>query len=609
MRLLLRLGQQRELRRSRRDSMVLYRAPQLLAEGPSRLQELLGNLAVVLASSRVTPAMLEGFTVPLPSGSLRPRPLAASMFFHLAALVVLANLVPLLGPRPATAEELAALRNRKITWYYYDHELPSISPNEPDGGEKPSERGGQRPAPSPLGAAAWRSQQVITSNPPQPDNARQTIVQPEAPDIRIPHDVRLPNVVMWASQPQKPTLKFLPAPKLHVQQTPPLLLPPDIVRPLPPVDLVKRDVAQLKLPQLGVTAIEPPVPQVPNLERRLSDLKIASSKALVQSPQLAVPPATTAPATQANATSTDGAASGGARLPAPPQVATGTSIGALGQLIALGIDPASPGGEISVPVGNRSGSFSIAPSGKAPGTPAGLLAGLEGGGAGGPASAGEGAGRGPARQLAEIRLPSLSISGGIRPPSASLGPIVTGPPPSPPPPPPPVPRRLANPNLVSALVARAMRPTTRLPDWKSRDRRSEQGFLYGKKVYTVYINMPNLSSQSGSWIMRFSELGERAAGVREPELAAPVALRKVDPGYHPGAMREGIEGTVVLYAVIHQDGKVDSVRVVRSVDPRLDKSAVKALLRWEFQPATRNGHPVELEALVQIPFTLSAKAF
>ena len=62
-----------------------------------------------------------------------------------------------------------------------------------------------------------------------------------------------------------------------------------------------------------------------------------------------------------------------------------------------------------------------------------------------------------------------------------------------------------------------------------------------------------------------------------------MALRKVDPGYDPGAVREGVEGTVVLYAVIHQDGKVDSVRVVRSLHPRLDENAVQALLRWQFQ--------------------------
>ncbi len=614
MRIFLRLVSRPKLGGARRDALVLYPAPRLLVERSSRLAELLGNLAAALAPSRVTPAMLEGFKVPLRRGSMRPRSLASSWLFHLAALVVLGNLLPLLGQ--PSAEELAALRKQKITWYYYDHELPAISPEAPDGREKPSERGGQPPAASPLGVTARTSRQVITSNPPRPDNARQTIVQPESPNIRISEDVPLPNVVMWASQPQKPTLQYLLAPKVRAQQAPRLLLPTDIAPLRPPVDLARRDLSKLKLPQLGVAAIKPPVPEmpnpvpeVPNMERPTSDLKIAASEALVQKPQLAVPPATTAPVTQAKPES---AASERSAPPSPPQLASAGNSGALERLIALGIDPAPPSGEISVPPGNRAGSFSIGPSGKVPGTPAGSPAGLEGGGAGGPAPAGEGTGQGPARQLADIRVPGISISGGIQPPSASLGPIVSGPPPSPPPPPAPptpAPARPANPNVIAALVARATRPTVGLPEWGTGDRRAAQGFLYSKRVYTVYINMPNLSSQSGSWIMRFSELGAPVPRVNEPELTAPVALRKVDPGYDPGAVREGVEGTVVLYAVIHQDGKVDSVRVVRSLHPRLDENAVQALLRWQFRPATRDGHPVKLEALVQIPFTLGPKPF
>ena len=351
---------------ARRDALVLYPAPRLLVERSSRLAELLGNLAAALAPSRVTPAMLEGFTVPLRRGSVRPRSLASSWLFYLAALVVLGNLLPLLGQ--PSAEELAALRKQKITWYYYDHELPSISPEAPDGGEKPSERGGQPPAASPLGVTARTSRQVITSNPSRPDNARQTIVQPESPNIRISEDVPLPNVVMWASQPQKPTLQYLLAPKVRAQQAPRLLLPTDIAPPIPPVDLARRDLSKLKLPQLGVAAIKPPVPEmpnpvpeVPNMERPVSDLKIAASEALVRKPQLAVPPATTAPVTQAKPASADRER---AAPPSPPQLAAAADSGALERLIALGIDPAPPSGEISVPRGTGLAASASVPRGR-----------------------------------------------------------------------------------------------------------------------------------------------------------------------------------------------------------------------------------------------------
>jgi len=37
-------------------------------------------------------------------------------------------------------------------------------------------------------------------------------------------------------------------------------------------------------------------------------------------------------------------------------------------------------------------------------------------------------------------------------------------------------------------------------------------------------------------------------------------------------------------------------------DDRLDEYARMALSRWRFRPATRNGNPVALQAVVMIPF-------
>jgi len=115
------------------------------------------------------------------------------------------------------------------------------------------------------------------------------------------------------------------------------------------------------------------------------------------------------------------------------------------------------------------------------------------------------------------------------------------------------------------------------------------------------LNMPNLTSAGGSWIVRFAELTETHTG---GELTAPVALTKVDPAYPQELMRDRIEGTVTVYAVIHSDGTVGEVKVLRGVDDRLDANAMSALSHWKFRPATKNGAPVELEAVVQIPFVL-----
>jgi len=67
-------------------------------------------------------------------------------------------------------------------------------------------------------------------------------------------------------------------------------------------------------------------------------------------------------------------------------------------------------------------------------------------------------------------------------------------------------------------------------------------------------------------------------------------------------IRENVAGTVILYAVIRADGTVGDVRVLRSVEERLDRYATQALLQWRFQPAMKNGVAIDVEATFQVPF-------
>jgi TonB family protein len=131
---------------------------------------------------------------------------------------------------------------------------------------------------------------------------------------------------------------------------------------------------------------------------------------------------------------------------------------------------------------------------------------------------------------------------------------------------------------------------------------AEERQVFGdRKSYSMVLNMPNLNSGGGSWVIRFAELKESVAAAAG-QLVAPEATHKVDPGYPMELMRENVKGTVTLYAVIHSDGHVSDVRVLNSPDDRLDGFAEAALTRWEFRPALKNGVPVALEAVVKIPF-------
>jgi len=47
---------------------------------------------------------------------------------------------------------------------------------------------------------------------------------------------------------------------------------------------------------------------------------------------------------------------------------------------------------------------------------------------------------------------------------------------------------------------------------------------------------------------------------------------------------------------------VDSIQLVKGVDEQLDANSITAFSQWKFEPATREGQPVPLEAIVHIPF-------
>jgi TonB family protein len=128
----------------------------------------------------------------------------------------------------------------------------------------------------------------------------------------------------------------------------------------------------------------------------------------------------------------------------------------------------------------------------------------------------------------------------------------------------------------------------------------------GRAVYMMAIQMQNITSYSGSWMVWFAE-HEALPGAAPLEMRPPDPLHKVDPKYIADAVLERVEGTVRLSAVIRKDGHVDSVEVLKHLDDRLDKSAEEALAKWRFQPALRDGTPVDVDAVFEIPFRLAPR--
>ena len=84
----------------------------------------------------------------------------------------------------------------------------------------------------------------------------------------------------------------------------------------------------------------------------------------------------------------------------------------------------------------------------------------------------------------------------------------------------------------------------------------------------------------------------------------PKRLIHVTPIYPPIAIAARKEGTVILEALISEDGTVRDVRVLRP-EPVFEQAAIAAVRQWRFSPTLLNGEPVPVVMTVTVGFTLN----
>jgi TonB family protein len=448
----------------------------------------------------------------------------------------------------------------EVIYYTKADLLPLISPPKPKAPERPAPRPEASRIPVKV---AFHPAQTIVSKPAAPDNRRQTILQPDVPRLQPLAEVHVPNMIRWTAPsvpaPVVPTEIRRPASKPAV--APPVIPVERVVPSLPNPEALRLDASAI--PTVPVASVKAPRLPVP--------VRIASTRS--------APPSVPAPVSKQSVER------GVPELPTAPAGGVDTNLSFLPNLVAISVAPAPPARDVVLPTGNRAGEFTASPDGIGEES-TGIIS-LSGA----IATTGSGESALPGDQSADFQVPGLSITGGI--PSGGAATL-----------------RGTDPGAdLRRLMASVSRPTlTPIPSLApvSTDAAPlESEFFGARRVYTVYMNMPNLTSAAGSWVLRFAEPDSRG----EPqggggELLTPEAIRKVDPMYVASAARERVQGTVTLAAVVLKDGSLANIRVVGSLDPRLDSSAVAALTQWRFHPARKNGAPIDLEVLVQIPFRI-----
>jgi TonB family protein len=476
------------------------------------------------------------------------RALIAAALWHLVFLVMP---FPRLSVAPPKTH---AFDNTELTWSGPIEDLPLLamradSPKRAPRGE-PS-----KPQPA-LGADAFHPRQRIFTDPVRPNHPRQMLVNTAAPALAPKFLPNLPNIVQFAAV-------AVPA--------------------RPQLAISAQSLAQLHPRERQIAAVAAaPLPDIANAEPKPSELPLAASLHTPARPKLEINAGVVPRVAPRKQTGDLG--------PAPDLAAQAPPSGPESTLVALSATP-GPVAPVKPPEGNLAARLAISPEGKKPGIPGGAANAMpaNGGTAGDRGSVGGSSG-GPGNA-------ESSISGGN--PAAKSGMSGLGGPPK-------LNLDSRRPKFSRAdLNAAAEDTRTGPPNFAALapGAKPEQ-LLGGKRVYTLYVNMPNLNSASGSWVLNFSELRIAGAAPRNPsgEVASPEPIRKVDPKYPPALAEAHVQGEVVLYAVIRSDGSVDSIQVVRGLDDELDHNAVEAFAQWKFRPAERDGVPVSLEVIAHIPF-------
>jgi hypothetical protein len=396
------------------------------------------------------------------------------------------------------------------------------------------------------------SRDAIIATAPKAKSSQQIIWRP-VPKIEIHRDLPAPNIIMRAAAaipaPAPPPEKPVDKPKVEAPKAEQANLTP----PEPKGDPNKSQeetIKPIEVPKPRKAFVPPsPSQQTPRLPLP------------VQVADLAVPDASIIGTSSARMALPDGigtaAFSKGAPPPsnAPPGPET-TAGNAKTDVAVASLHP----GNGPVPDGARSGAFSKAPFLGEPAT-------------------GEVSGSG-------LRVPNLTI----REDRSKLAepPKVT-------------------PNRKAVMYADKMRsiPVTTLsvplrPASRTIPRAIDARFQ-GRNVYTMVVPIENFEPYSGDWILWFAE--KQAKSGDSPFVRAPVPLRKfesVEPVL-PGARTEL---RVQVSAQIKQDGKLEGLALLRTMSPAIEQAVLQDLSAWEFKPATRDGVAVDVDVVMEIPYSL-----
>lgn len=578
------------------------------------------------------PAEFALTSVGVSQGLFPGRGLVYSLLLHL--IVILAILFhparPAATPQPAKEWQVTMLPKDTI----YLPALGGGSPGSGGAGSGPSSSSEKAQTPSVAAqgsaGASYPGRQTVVSNPPNPTNRIQTLLQPRIPNLPILKTfVPLPNMVKLAPA--------VPAPVVNP--------PPSLPNPEPRQPKAGFNAAEVVAPHLPLAPVPPPpeppkltlpasIPQGEALPVELADLPPAPTPQAAKAPQAARAAHDISPVAAKNMQTVLAisplASPLNQKLVVPKAQARGrfviTPLPALAMLQAAQGSPSgsslsafAPGMKSSASSANATAGSSGAnanarsATGGVPGTSTAPGAGGKGSSGGSTGSAvgqggatGSGAGSGPGTGTGTGKGGGAAPGNGAFPGISIEGPGFED-------------GAFSSPGSHSSSTSMPAEQGSYgleiVATGSSGGGLGDFGIFHDETVFTVYINMFGASGTaddppSPSWTLQYA-LAQSPAGADagqgsgsflvDSKLSAPYPIAKVLPKLSPAILSKYSGQMVVVYALIDVRGKLTNTRIVQSPAPDLKQPVMDALGKWVFRPAKLNGQPVAVKALFGIP--------
>ncbi len=137
---------------------------------------------------------------------------------------------------------------------------------------------------------------------------------------------------------------------------------------------------------------------------------------------------------------------------------------------------------------------------------------------------------------------------------------------------------------------------------------TDPGEPFAAELYALFLKRHGRADEA-------TQLKPPPAAVARPKLlpgvyrmgsgiSAPRLVSRVEPQYTEEARLARLEGVAVYSIEIQPNGMPANIQMLRGVGLGLDQEGIRAILQWRFEPGTKDGTPVPVQAQIEVNWKL-----